>query len=229
MELLSKGLSFTPTRKYHTTDHLTLLTQYDSFSNSVRKVFNNRSHENQSTQNNDLPTAFLYRRMKFLKKKIQPQNQLISSTQSSLVENYLYNTKDKLDSQLQEIFTEPKTNLTKSEQKSLRKIRKAKNSITVKAADKNLGTVLLDTEDYIAECTRHLSSNSYCLEDKFPNQTLSKTLQNTIISFKTQLTYHRHLYEYLQPHKNHTIPKFYDPQATDRKCHSTTKTYCLTF
>ena len=79
-----------------------------------------------------------------------------------------------------------KTNLTKK-QESLRKFKKSRAELTIKPADKNLGIVLMNTDDYIL------------------------TQIENITNFKPQIHgYNERLYKYLLPNLKHTwIPQFY--------------------
>lgn len=143
--------------------------------------------------------------MKFLNKKATPESSYNFYSQlhnRKLSSQHQRQNKRPTERDIHQTSKQP-------ELKSLRKLKKAKNTITIKPANKNLGTVILNTEDYIDQCIHHLSSNSYLLKDKFPDQKLCKMLQNILINFKTQLSFHRNLYQHLQQHNNHTIPKFY--------------------
>ena len=83
-----------------------------------------------------------------------------------------------------------------------------------KPADKNLSIVLLNTNDYITQCTNHLSdTNTYWLASKYPKN-IKKQLRNTIISFKPQISlYSKKLYEFLLSEPDHChipqIPKIH--------------------
>ena len=94
----------------------------------------------------------------------------------------------------------------------MKKFKTIKDKIIIKPADKNLGIVLLDTDDYIKECTTHLADTStYRLANAYPKQEIIKLIQNVVISFKKHLhDYDKRLYNYLltQP-KNARQPQFY--------------------
>lgn len=84
-----------------------------------------------------------------------------------------------------------------------------RNDITIKPADKNLGIVILNTDDYVEQCTTHLSSTAYKLVNRFPDS-VHKDLQNTVISFKaTSNSHSQQLYKYLLPTNNPRLPRFY--------------------
>ena len=82
--------------------------------------------------------------MKFLYKNAKTQHMTSPwPTNNSAIENYIHNTKTSLDNYLPEIFTETQ---------SLQTLRKKHHRITIKPADKNLGIVILNAEDYIDQC-----------------------------------------------------------------------------
>ena len=74
LNVLNKGLNFAPTKQFTSHDCRTFFTQYDTFSESWRTfVTNNRTKSHKKdvdNTNNDIDhdTLFLYRRMKFIKK-----------------------------------------------------------------------------------------------------------------------------------------------------------------
>lgn len=141
--------------------------------------------------------------MKFLTNKttsIQPYT-------TPLIENYIYNTKEELNQQLPHLFKLKNKNITKQQKDILDKLQKSRH-LTIKPADKNLGIVLLNTEDYLEQCLTHLSSTTYQLVNTFPNS-LQHILENTVINFQKELTLHRQLYKFLLPPKEHRIPQFY--------------------
>ena len=149
--------------------------------------------------------------MKFLYKNAKTQHMTSPwPTNNSAIENYIHNTKTSLDNYLPEIFTETQHNLTKSERKSLQTLRKKHHRITIKPADKNLGIVILNAEDYIDQCMQHLTTaNTYQLKNKFP-ETLHQLITNTLINFKEPLlALNRNLYYYLHPPNKHRTPRFY--------------------
>ena len=156
-------------------------------------------------------TAVIHRKMKFL-----PNTTTISPTQLfsgvSQLEHYIELTKNNLNDQLPEILTKPIPNLTKKEKVSIKSLKNARQTLTIKPADKNLGIVLMNTDDYLQQCTKLLmNSCTYRLAQWYPKDDIARKLTDTLISFNSQLTkYNKKLYEYLQPKPNQTqIPKFY--------------------
>jgi hypothetical protein len=145
--------------------------------------------------------------MKFINKKQQLSPDAIYSNITPL-ENYIFNTKDKIDAQLKNIFYKSKNNFTTNELKAIKKIKNLPN-VTIKPADKNLGLAILNTEDYINSCIQILKTPTYKLIHQFPTK-LYNILQNTIISFKEDIYgYSKDLYNYLLPKQQHRIPRFY--------------------
>lgn len=208
INLLNKGLSFSPIPNISVKDHLALLSQYNKFGDLVRRSFYN-THDHPPTQHNtdedDLVTTFLFRKMRFLKN--QQQTNYVPPA-SSLVENFIHTTKDLIDENLPAIYTKPKPNLSSQEYKALHTLRNS-TAITIKPADKNLGIVLLNTDDYMQQCLSQLKSTAYQRVKEFPAQ-LCKDIENCIIKFKTEICqYSQQLYRYLIPPKQHRIPRFY--------------------
>ena len=124
------------------------------------------------------------------------------------VENFIHYTKEIIDSHLKSIFHTSKNNLSPREYASLRILRNS-TLITIKPADKNLGIVILDTNDYVQECIRQLSSTTYRRVAMFP-ESLSLQLQNLTIKFKNDISQlSRSLLNYLTPSGKKRIPRFY--------------------
>ena len=87
-----------------------------------------------------------------------------------------------------------------------------RDKVIIKPADKNLGIVLMDTDDYIAQCTSHLAdTTTYRLAEHYPRESIRRQLTNAVISFKPQLSgYNKRLYEFLLSEPDHSrIPQFY--------------------
>ena len=73
-----------------------------------------------------------------------------------ILESYIYSTKESLDLELQNMCVPYNDNLTSQQRKALTQLQRQRNSITIKPADKNLGVVIMDTDDYIHECANIL-------------------------------------------------------------------------
>ena len=63
-----------------------------------------------------------------------------------------------------------------------------KSEVTIKPVDKNLGIVILNTDDYLAQCAKHLSDTiTHRLVNSFHKNEFRRQITNTVIVFKTQL------------------------------------------
>ena len=117
-----------------------------------------------------------------------------------------------LDEALPSICKHTKSNITRTQRKAITALQKTRNITTIKPADKNLGIVIMDTDDYIQQCTSLLSDTStYKIAQTFPSSTIAKKVANTIAAFRQQIqNHHMHLYTYLTPtSKYQQIPAFY--------------------
>ena len=111
----------------------------------------------------------LHRSMKFIPKTIQ-RTLIQQYSGIGKVEHYIDLTKNNLNDELPMLTDPQPANLTTAEQKALRKLAKSKHKITVKPADKNLGVVIMDTDDYISQCTATLSDTNTYRNRQLPNQ-----------------------------------------------------------
>ena len=93
--------------------------------------------------------------MKFLQ-PTKPDTSLTRYSGYANLEAYIDNTKQGIvvDNMLTINQPQPQ-NLSEVERASLNKLQQARQEITIKPADKNLGIVLLDTKDYISQCLKH--------------------------------------------------------------------------
>ena len=115
----------------------------------------------------DSTTSQLYRRMKFLSKQMPMSKQ--TYTGISRLEQYIQATRSNLCINLLEIIASTHNNMSKNEQNFLNNLKQNRNTITVKPADKNLGIVLMNTEDYIQQCTNELNKEgTYKLTNEYP-------------------------------------------------------------
>ena len=144
--------------------------------------------------------------MKFIKNPTKQPSKYPVLTSITNLENFIESTKLKIDNLLAK-QNHQKRNISTKEQKALKELRNP--VITIKPADKNLGTVILNSADYVEQCLLHLVTDTYQRVTEFPTNKISKDIQNTLISFKEHLTLHPQLYQFLQPKNEHTIPKFY--------------------
>ena len=214
--MLSKGLSFAPTPTTNYKDaQLRLLTDYDHFAWALRVIYvdayDNTTLSGEKAVLEPTTTALIYRKMKFLLKTATVSHTQLFSGVSQL-ENYIEQTKNNINDQLPEILKQQTPNLTKGEKTSIKSLKTARQTLTIKPADKNLGIVIMNTDDYLEQCTKLLTNNStYRLAETYPKNDIARKLTDILISFNSQLTgYNKKLYDYLQPKPNQTqIPKFY--------------------
>ena len=108
----------------------------------------------------DTETAFLYRRMKFLKSNPDKHQDTFLTTNNMAVKNFIEDTKIALDEHLKNTPSAVKRkNISENNRKALKSLTSP--SITIKPADKNLGIVILNSKDNVTQCLSHLSSNTY--------------------------------------------------------------------
>ena len=153
-------------------------------------------------------TSHLYRHMKFLPKP-KTETPLERYTGVGTLETYIEHTKQELADNLPQICRQEPSNLTPSQQTSLTKLQHARDTLTIKPADKNLGIVLMNTEDYIAQCLLHLSDNTtYRPAKEYPTEGIRIKIQNLTTTAKDQLN--KHLYRFLNEGPPHPqIPQLY--------------------
>lgn len=113
--------------------------------------------------------------------------------------------------QLPQMCKPSKNNLPPPQRKALFKLKKEIARITIKPADKNLGIVIMDTDDYISKCTEHLNSKTYQLVDQYPTRQIERSVETILDEFKPALfLYNKRLYHFLRPKPAEgQIPKFY--------------------
>ena len=153
-------------------------------------------------------TSHLYRHMKFLP-KAKVETPLARYTGVGKLETYIDNNKQELVDHLPTLCSNKTSNLTPSQSSSLNKLKRAHHTVTVKPADKNLGIVLMNTDDYIGQCLIHLTDNTtYRLTNEYPKDNIRRALHGLITAYKEQL--HKQLYKHLTegPLKPRT-PQFY--------------------
>lgn len=164
-------------------------------------------------------TSYIFRKMKFLpKSNIMTATQLFSGIPR--LEHYIELTKTTLDNQLPEILTKPVPNLTKKEKSSIKSFKKQRKTLTIKPADKNLGIVIMNTDDYLQQCAKLLQDQeTYQLSQTYPDHEISRKIRNVLISFKSQLSnYSKKLYNYLEPNPRTQLPRFYGIPKIHKQC-----------
>ena len=215
-QLLGKGLSFAPTPKIPVKKAYTqVLDCFDSFAKSVRQKYVDTlryfSKAMSVPQEEPTTTSKIYRPMKFVpKSKHNTLEQQFSGVSS--VEHYIELTKNNLNNLLPVITLQFTSNISKEDEVAIKKFKQMRDRVTIKPADKNLGIVLMDTDDYLAQCTSHLADiTTYRLAEHYPRETIRRHLMNTVTSFKPQLSgYNKRLYEFLLSEPDHSrIPQFY--------------------
>ena len=215
IQLLNKGLSFAPTPHATNPDsHQQLLRNFNDFARSLRLKYMRAKHTKQKQHYNAPPqttTSFIYRRMKFLP-PIKAETPVQRYTGVQHLEQYIEDTKQELANNLPTIYENNKSNLPQSLKTALRKLRHSRQTVTIKPADKNLGIVLLNTEDYITQCLVHLTdSKTYRQTTQYPSDTIRRQTTKVVAAYKSTLeTFSKPLYKFLQntPHPVR-IPQFY--------------------
>ncbi len=219
--ILTKGLSFAPTSNTpKTKQKLELHRQFDDFARSLRSIYVHATHKKppKNTPPSSLvpetnpDRSFIYRKMRFL-----PTSKTVTYTQvfsrNPTLESYIEETKTNLDEKLEKICeSNGQINISKTEQRFLKRLKHTRNEVTIKPADKNLGIVVLDTDDYLQLCASQLADTTiYRQSNDFPTAEILKKLQSTITSFPRQLkALHKNLQKFLIPNaKNTQPPKFY--------------------
>jgi hypothetical protein len=149
--------------------------------------------------------------MKFIPK---PPKEYASAHYSSnkVLEDYIFHTKEILDNKLPDICGIQKDNLTTGQRKAINRLQRSRNTITVKPADKNLGVVVMDTDDYIMQCMALLMNhNIYRLAEAYPHETIKTLTENIVAPFKADLrNINVQLHNYLVCHTyNNETPTFY--------------------
>ena len=141
--ILRKGLSFTPHHSFTSNDHLKVITQFDSFSDSLRNIiilqFNNSSRSTmQISSELDTEASFLYTQMKFIKGQTKKSHYPITISNIPELENFIESTKIQLDHHLSSCPSKPKRpNISKNELSAIKQILTNAN-IIIKPADKPL-------------------------------------------------------------------------------------------
>ena len=186
MKLLTKGLSYSPTITQHNIEaQLDIFKRFDEYFTSLRQ-YNHRQYTN-FPPNTNTQSSFIFRTMKFLPKS--SYNSSVAHYSGHIVlEDYIFNTKDLIDTHLSQIFSPVKDNITPGERKAITQLQHSKQSITIKPADKNLGVVVLDTDDYITQCANLLKNQEvYRLAKSYPYNAIQTPVENILIQFKEEL------------------------------------------
>ena len=136
------------------------------------------------------------------------------------LEQYIDNVRAQLDEKLPKLLTVEADNLTQPEKRALVNLKNLKSTITIKPADKNLGVVVLDTTDCVAQCIEILSDDStYIRAVNYPFETIHKAIKEVLCRFLSSLnTYDKRLYKFLLPdNTHHQVPRFYGVPKIHKK------------
>lgn len=224
LRVLNKGLSFalSPTTSPIKT-HRQLLRDFDNYAKTVRQKYVHATYhrplnsEQMSTEETTV-TSHIHRRMKFLPKQ---EFNTLSQRYSGIgkVEQYIEVTKNSLNNLLPFITATNKSNVTQSERNAIKVMKQNKNTVTIKPADKNLGIVLMNTDDYISHCLELLKdTRTYRQAPTYPEEVIRKQIMNVITSYKSQLqNYNKRLYTMLLPQAKSQIPQLYGIPKVHKK------------
>lgn len=207
-------MSFAPTPQTPRHEqHIQLLKHYDNFAKTVRRTYVHLQYQKPNIQQqfpNPPIEAQVYRALKFLPKQ---HHTTLTETYSGVgkVEQYIERTKQETDEQIPRLLSCQIHNVTSQERQIISNFKKSKSKITIKPADKNLGVVILNTDDYIHQCMIILSdTNTYRQTQFYPEEEIKKKLINLLVTFKSHLlNVNKNLYDYLQPKNNQQTPQMY--------------------
>ena len=105
------------------------------------------------------------------------------------VEKYIELTKNNINNHLPLLTIRFSSNVTENEKAAIRKFKQKTGEIIIKPADKNLGLVLLNTDDHITQCINLLSDpNTYRPASSYPKNEIKRLINNTLICFKPQIS-----------------------------------------
>ena len=133
-------------------------------------------------------------------------------TGAAKLENYIESTKQNVADNLPLISYNSTSNLPPTQRTALNQLCHTRHSLTIKPADKNLGIVLMNTEDYITQCMAHLrDTTTYRLSTTYPKYDIQRELQNTVRTFREHIQpLNKQLYTLLRDGPRHPrIPQFY--------------------
>ena len=184
IQLLNRGLTFSPSPDKY--DQHQVLKDFNSFARSLRLNYSRAKHTKKiypSPNTSATTTAMLYRPMKFMP-PITPDTAVTRYSGFASLEKYIDDTKQSIADKLPSICIIKNPNLLSTQKHSLKKLQKAAKELTIKPADKNLGIVLLDTDDYVVQCWKHLADRDTYIPAK-----LNYTHQESAYMSTRQLYY----------------------------------------
>ena len=216
ISLLHKGLSFSPTQTCSLPElRSQMLKYFYEFAKSLRLKYNRAQYRNKKRQTVTPPplttTATIYRQMKFLP-PTKPDTVVTRFSGFGQLENYIDNTKQNIVDNLDKIAHTSKFNLTVTQKTAMQQLKKVRHTVIIKPADKNLGVVLMNTDDYVTQCLAHLTDHkTYRLITGYPAHGIRQQLLDTLANYKQVLGSHdKRLYKYLcEPTNDTRVPRFY--------------------
>ena len=210
IQLLNRGLTFSPSPDKY--DQHQVLKDFNSFARSLRLNYSRAKHTKKiypSPNTSATTTAMLYRPMKFMP-PITPDTAVTRYSGFASLKKYIDDTKQSIADKLPSICIIKNPNLSSTQKHSLKKLQKAAKELTIKPADNNLGIVLLDTDDYVVQCSKHLADRDTYIPAKLSTTRIKNQLTCLLASYTTQLTAHsKRLYKYLNSTSITQIPRFY--------------------
>ena len=132
-----------------------MLRHFNDFAKSLRLKYS-RAHCRKKSRKLTKPlpptsTATIHRQMKFLP-PTNPDTVVTRYSGLSKVENYIDNTKQSIVDNLTDTAKTSTSNFTAMQEVVIQKLKKVRHTGTIKPADKNLGAVLMNTDDYVTQC-----------------------------------------------------------------------------
>jgi hypothetical protein len=217
LRFLSNGLRFIPTPKLSFESHRQdVIDGWDRFSNSITNQIIFRDKEQQCYE----PKFSLSTRIK--RQRFNPSNNdFVMGADKPIVQLFLKQTRSSLITLLDDASTSTATNTVRFNYRSndMKSIRNLANdsSITFLSADKNLGTVAVDTQWYNNEVTKMLSDTStYTLTDRANFEQVVDRIHKSILAIVGSYPGTIHLTEPMTRFLKHqtttattSIPTFY--------------------
>ena len=210
LQVLCRGLTFSPSSDSF--DQHQILKDFNNFVRSLRLHYTRAKYTKRAYPSPDTSTtvtATLHRPMKFIP-PATPDTAVTHYSGFATLEKYIDNTKQSIAEKLSDICTTKHSNVSLEQKHSLSKLQKAAKQLTIKSADKNLGIVLMDTDDYVEQCSKHLTDRDTYIPAKPSLTHIKNQLSSLLSSYTKQLTTHsKYLYKYLSGTTKPRIPHFY--------------------
>ena len=88
------------------------------------------------------------------------------------LDHYIELTKNNVNDKLPELLTKSEPNLTRKAKAAIKTLKNNQQKLTIKPADKNLGIVIMNTDDYLLQCSKLLTNEAtYRLAQTYPKKT----------------------------------------------------------